>query len=427
MPFRSVLILLLCGAVFLTSAQQVKDSLEIKYQKITLNEAVETALINNPNLTVYEYEIKSLEKQKLQAGLIPNPEAAFEAENFLGGKDLSGFKGSEFTLSASQLIELGGKRSSRIELAESEVTSTKGELELRKIELISNVKEVFLSLYRILKQIKLQTQFIKLNEEILGTITKRVKAGRTSPAEESKVKVVLINSRIELDRLQRQSLSASSTLSFLLGRTAKQFEPETDFYENIIPPPDREDVIADLEEIPLIKIIENERDLRAAKLELEKSQGVQDLTVSGGVKYLNELKTNSFVAGVSMPLPLYNRNQGNVQSAEILLKQVDEIKNARILSVIPTINSSFNNLLSAYSNAASLKEEIIPESENAYDITRQGYLQGRFAFIDLLDAQRTLFDTEAQYLLELADYYKSLIELENITGKTFIKLKRKLE
>ncbi len=234
MPFRSVLILLLCGAVFLTSAQQANDSLEIENQKITLNEAVETALKNNPNLTVYEYEIESLEKQKLQAGLIPNPEAAFEAENFLGGKDLSGLKGSEFTLSASQLFELGGKRSSRIDLAESEVTSAKGELELRKLELISNVKEIFFNLYKISKQIELQKQFIKLNEEILGTITKRVKAGRTSPAEESKVKVALINSRIELDRLQRQSLSASSTLNSLLGTTAKQFEPEIDLYEKIV-------------------------------------------------------------------------------------------------------------------------------------------------------------------------------------------------
>ena len=68
-----------------------------------------------------------------------------------------------------------------------------------------------------------------------------------------------------------------------------------------------------------------------------------------------------------------------------------------------------------------MKKEIIPESENAYEITKQGYLHGRFAFIDLLDAQRTLFDTEAQYLLELADYYKSLVELEKLTGKTFIK------
>ena len=394
---------------------------QIENQKITLNEAVETALKNNPNLTVYEYEIESLEKQKLQAGLIPNPEVGFEAENFLGGKDLSGLKGSEFTLSASQLFELGGKRSSRIDLAESEVTSAKGEYELRRLELISNVKEIFFNLYRISKQIELQTQFIKLNEEILSTITKRVEAGRTSPAEESKVKVALINSRIELDRLQRQSLSASSKLSSILGTTAKKYEPVIDLYENILPPPDRENVIDSLEQIPLINLIEYERDLRAAKLELEKSQAVPDLTVSGGVRYLNELKTNSFVAGISLPLPFFNRNQGNIQSAEVLLRQVDEIKKARVLSVISTINSSFNNLLSAYNNASRLKEEIIPESENAYDITRQGYLQGRFAFIDLLDAQRTLFDTEAQYLLELADYYKSLIEIENLTGKTFIK------
>jgi cobalt-zinc-cadmium efflux system outer membrane protein len=334
---------------------------------------------------------------------------------------LSGLNGSEFTLSASQLFELGGKRSSRIDLAESEVSSAKGELEIRKLELIANVKKIFFNLYKISKQIELQKQFINLNEEILGTITKRVKAGRTSPAEESKVKVALINSRIELERLQRQLLLASSTLSFLLGTTAKQFEPVIDLYEKILSPPDREVVIADLEKIPLIKIIENERNLRAAKLELEKSQAVQDLTVSGGVRYLNELKTNSFVAGVSMPLPFFNRNQGSVQSAEILLKQVDEIKNARILSVISKINSSHNNLLSAFNNAARLTEEIIPESENAYNITRQGYLQGRFAFIDLLDAQRTLFDTEAQYLLELSDYYKSLIEIESLTGKTFIK------
>ena len=419
MRFLSVLILLLCSTF--TFAQQVNDSLEIEYQKITLNEAVETALKNNPNLMVYEYEIESLEKQKIQAGLIPNPEADFEMENFLGGKDLSGLKGSEFTLSASQLFELGGKRSSRIDLAENEVTSAKGEFELRKIELISNVKEIFFNLYRISKQIELQKKFIKLNEEILSTITKRVKAGRTSPAEESKVKVALINSRIELDRLQRQSLSASSSLSSLLGTTAKQFEPIIDLYESIISPPGREDVIAGLEEIPLIKIIENERVLRTAKLELEKSQAVPDLTVSGGVRYLRELKTNSFVAGVSMPLPFFNRNQGNIQSAEVLVRQVDEIKNVRVLSVISKINSSFNNLLSAYKNSTRLKIEIIPESENAYEITRQGYLQGKFAFIDLLDAQRTLFDTEAQYLLELADYYKSLIELENLTGKTFIK------
>ncbi len=145
MRFLSVVILLLCGTVFSEAALQVNDSLEIEYQKISLNEAVKTALKNNPNLAVYKFEIESLEKQKIQAGLIPNPEIDFEAENFLGGKALRGLEGSEFTLSAGQLFELGGKRSSRISLAENEINSAKGEFELRRIELISNVKEIFLN------------------------------------------------------------------------------------------------------------------------------------------------------------------------------------------------------------------------------------------------------------------------------------------
>ncbi len=421
MRFKSVLILLLYGSFFLTEAQQLNDSFEIEYQKITLDEAVKTALNNNPNLTVYEYEIKSLEKKKIQAGLIPNPNADFEAENFIGGKALSGLQVGEFTLSASQVFELGGKRSSRINFTESEVTTAKGEFELRKLELIANIKQIFLKLRRISKRIELQKQFIKLNEEILSTISTRVEAGRTSPAEKSKVKVALINSRIELDKLQTKSLSASLTLSFLLGTTAKNYDAMIDLYENIIPPPDRKDLTDSLQQIPLINQIEYERDVREAKLEFEKSQAVPDLTVSGGIRYINELKTNSFVAGISIPLPIFNRNEGNIQSAEVLLNQIDEIKNARVLSVISNINSTYNNLKSSFNNSKRLKEEIIPESENAYEIIRLGYLNGRFAFIDLLDAQRTLFDTEAQYLLELADYYKLLIELESITGKIFIK------
>lgn len=421
MRFIIALVLLLCCMVFSVNAQQVNDSLEIEYQKITLNEAVEAALKNNPNLTVYKYEITSLEKQKIQVGLIPNPEADFEAENFLGGKGLNGFKGSEFTLSASQLFELGGKRSNRVNLAESQINSAKGEYELITLDVIAQVKSAFFGLYQIHHQILLQQKFIQINEEILKTVSERVKAGRTSPAEESKVKVALVNSQIQLQRLQRNYSSEQTRLNSLLGTTGKNLVPSTDLFENLFTPPNKEDILGDLENIPSVKNLNYEVNFRKASLELEKSQAIPDLNASLGVKYLNELKTNSFVAGLSIPFPIFNRNQGNIQSAEVRIKQMDDIINARKLAVISSLNTSFNNLLSAYNNAVQLRENILPESEKAYEITRQGYLQGRFAFIDLLDAQRTLFDAQAQYLLELSDYYNSIIELENITGKTFIK------
>lgn len=362
-----------------------------------------------------------MEKIKIQAGLIPNPEADFEAEDFLGGKELSGIKGSQYTLSAGQLFELGGKRSSRINLAETEIVSSRGDYELLKLDVIANVKLNFFSLYQIQKQIEQQRKFVELNEEILKTISERVKAGRTSPAEESKVKVALTNSRIELDRLQRSFSSIQAQLNSLLGTTGKNLIPATALFDSISVPPTREEITGNIEEIPSIKLLQNEVNIREAALELERSLAVPDLTVNGGVRYLNELKTNSFVAGVSIPLPFFNRNQGNIQSAEVRLEQMDAIKNTRRLNVIAQLNTAYNNLLSAYNNSQQLKNSIIPEAENAYEITRQGYIQGRFAFIDLLDAQRTLFETQTQFLLELSDYYNSLIEIENVTGKNLIK------
>lgn len=420
MKIEFFLLLLICLTV-LISAQQDEDTVNVNAEEITMTEAIETALKNNPNLKVFEYEITTLEKQKIQAGLIPNPEAEFEAENFLGGKELSGFKGSEYTLLGSQLFELGGKRNSRINVAESEINSSRGDYELLKLDVIARVKSTFFLLFQIQMQIEQQRKFVELNEEILKTISERVKAGRTSPAEESKVKVALTNSRIELDRFQRNFSSIQAQLNSHLGTTGKSLIPATVLFDSISIPPTREEITGSIEEIPSIKLLQNEVNIREAALELEKSLAVPDITVSGGVRYLNELKTNSFVAGVSIPLPFFNSNQGNIQAAEVRLEQMDAIKNTRRLNIIAQLNTSYNNLLSAYNNSQQLKNSIIPEAENAYEITRQGYMQGRFAFIDLLDAQRTLFETQTQFLLEISNYYNSLIEIENITGKNLIK------
>ncbi|HMN25675.1 MAG TPA: TolC family protein, partial [Ignavibacteriaceae bacterium] len=314
-----ILFLTLC-CLYTLQAQQ-DDSIKVKEDKITLKEAVDIALNNNPNLKSFVYEISSLEKIKIQAGLYPNPEADFEAENFLGGKELSGFKGSEYTLSGRQLFEFGGKIGSRVNLAEKEINSAQGSYELIKLDLIANVKAAFFDLYRIHNQITLQEKFIQINEDILKTISERVKAGRTSPAEESKVKVALINSKIEFQRLQRNYSSVQTRLNSLLGTTGKNLSPSTDVFENLLTLPDKEVFLEDIDNIPSIKNLGNETNFRKAQLELEESQAVPDLTVSAGVRYLNELKTNSFVAGVSIPLPFFNRNQGNIQSAEVRIQQ----------------------------------------------------------------------------------------------------------
>lgn len=416
-----LIFLLLLNLSVITIAQHEKEPLKLSEEKITLQIAIDTAIINNPNLKVFAYEISSLEKLKIQAGLIPNPEVNFEVEDVFGSNELSGIKGSQYTLSIDKQFELGGKRSKRVALAETEIVSSKDNYELLKLDIIASVKTTFLSLYKVQLQIEQQSKFVKLNEEINLTISERVKAGRTSPAEESKVKVTLTNSKIELARLQRYFSSIQTQLNSQMGISGKNLIPITNLFESVLAPPTKQEIMGSTENIPSIKLLQNEVNVRQAKLELEKSIAIPNLTLSGGVRYLNEINSNSFVAGVSIPIPIFNNNHGNIMASEERLHQMNAIKNARKLDVIAQLNTAYNNLLSAYHNSLQLKNIIIQEADNAYQITKQGYLQGRFAFIDLLDAQRTLFETQTQYLFEISDYYDSLIEIEKITGKFLIK------
>jgi len=416
-----LIFLLLLNLSVITIAQQEKEPLKLSEEKITLQIAIDTAIINNPNLKVFAYEITSLEKLKIQAGLIPNPEVNFEVEDVFGSNELSGIKGSQYTLSIGKQFELGGKRSKRVALAETEIVSSKDNYELLKLDIIASVKTTFLSLYKVQLQIEQQSKFVKLNEEINLTISERVKAGRTSPAEESKVKVTLTNSKIELARLQRYFSSIQTQLNSQMGISGKNLIPITNLFESVLAPPTKQEIMGSTEDIPSIKLLQNEVNVRQAKLELEKSIAIPNLTINGGVRYLNELNTNSFVAGVSIPIPIFNNNQGNIKTSEERLHQMNAIKKAQKLDVIAQLNTAYNNLLSAYHNSLQLKNIIIQEADNAYQITKQGYLQGRFAFIDMLDAQRTLFETQTQYLFEISDYYDSLIEIEKITGKFLIK------
>ncbi|MDO8549389.1 MAG: TolC family protein, partial [Ignavibacteria bacterium] len=278
-----VLFLILFCFYSLAQSQQDNDSIKVEIEEITLQEVVDTALSNNYDLRAFKYEVSTLEKIKIQAGLIPNPEIEFEAENILGSKELRRIDNGEFTLLGSQLFELGGKRSSRVNLVENQVLSAQSQYELLKIDVIANVKSAFFDLYKTQSQIELQKKFIQINEEILKTISERVKAGRTSPAEESKVKIALVNSRIEFDRLQRLFNTFQNNLNALLGISGQNLMPKSELFENIPEPTDLNKLRNEIEKFPSLQLLYKEKQVREAQLTLEQSQAIPDLTINGGI------------------------------------------------------------------------------------------------------------------------------------------------
>ncbi len=167
-------------------------------EDITAVQAGALALTRSPRLAVYDFERRIRDARTLQAALRPNPELAFEVENFAGSGDLSGFGGSELTLSVAQLFELGGKRSNRREVARFERELATWDYEAVRLEVLSDVSRAFVEVVAAQLRIALADDLIETAKQDLVAVGRRVEAGAASPIERTRARIALATA--EMDR-----------------------------------------------------------------------------------------------------------------------------------------------------------------------------------------------------------------------------------
>ena len=129
------------------------------------------------------------------------------------------------------------------------------------------------------------------------------------------------------------------------------------------------------------------------------------------------------MAGLSIPLPLFNRIQGAVQEAAIRLNQSEWQERTGRIELQTMLSSQYKMLLAAYESLQSLKEEIIPQAQQAFETINKGYQQGKFGFLDVLDARRTLFSSREAYLQNLTDYQQIRAQIERLIGQSLESVK----
>jgi outer membrane protein, heavy metal efflux system len=156
---------------------------------------------------------------------------------------------------------------------------------------------------------------------------------------------------------------------------------------------------------------------RRAQVEVARSKAVPDLTASGGVRYLNEVKEGTFVLGFSLPLPLFDRNQGGIQEAYARLSKAELERRAAEVRVSTALSDAYQNLVSAVNEVSTLQNEVLPAAQEAFQATQEGYRLGKFGLLDVLDVQRTFFETRGRYLEALATYHKAVADLERLSGE----------
>lgn len=429
-PFSVGLILILYGGGFeRASAAGPKPSLSIASSSsvamtaeeprgvLSLREVLSLTLLRNPDLSVFTFELRAAEARLLQAGVLPNPALSVELENFGGtGSTTKGVRATETTLQLSQLIELGGKRAKRMRLAGFERELTGWDYEVKRLEVLTEAKKAFVDVLATAERLAFTADLLRLAEQVQRTVSARVQAGKVSPIEETRTRVAVSTARLQVQQARNVHVAAKKRLAASWGSTTPVFEGVSGSLDTTTPIPSIEALAAQVQKNPDIARWASEMEARRAQVEVARSKAISDLTLSGGVRYLNETNESAFVLGFSFPLPLFDRNQGGILEAHARLTKAELERRAAEVRVSTALADTYQGLVSAANEVTSLQNEVLPAAEEAFQATQEGYRLGKFGLLDVLDVQRTLSEARGRYLEALAAYHKAVAEVERLIG-----------
>ncbi|MFH1312643.1 MAG: TolC family protein [Candidatus Eisenbacteria bacterium] len=384
---------------------------------IDMRQALAQALINSPELAAFSWEVRASEAAAVQAGLFPNPEIGVEMENFGGSGEFEGFDGSETTFRLSQLIELGGKRSGRARVAALDLNLAGWDYESKRLEVVSEATKAFVDVLAAQERLALTEELEDLADEVFNVVRERVRHGKVSPVEEARAGVVLASSRIETEKAGRELEASRKRLAAIWGSSSPAFESVSGELEVIESIPPAGTVARHVSRNPDIVRWAAEMEQREAALDLEKARRIPDLTLSGGVKHFREMDINAFVVDLSIPLPLFDRNQGGTREARYRLAKASEERRASEVRVRTALAETHLSLSAAYAQAVALRDDVLPGATTAFEAASEGYRLGKFNYLDVLDAQRTLFKAREQYIETLAAYHKASVDVERLIGE----------
>lgn len=400
LPLLPRTVLTLCVA--LAASPAMADSL-------SLPQALAAALERNPAMAAARQEIGIADGARRQAGLMPNPELSYEVEDTRRNT-------STTTVTLSQPLELGGKRGARIEVASLGQNLARLRLEQQVNDLRAEVTQAFHAALRAEAGVELARQSLELTERGLRVVTGKVGAGKSSPVEATRAEVQLAEARLQLGRAEREQDVAWRHLAQVIGSPVATFDQLLSPSLSPGLPPDPEQLLARLEQTAELRQAAAQIEQNEAELGSEKALRIPDLTVSLGSQYDRAERERVNVVGLSLPLPLFDRNQGNVLAAARRADQARDLRNAVELRLRSEIRSALNQWATAMDEVGAYDRTILPAARQAVDTATRGFEMGKFGFIEVLDAQRTLISVREQYLAALAAASDARARVERVYG-----------
>lgn len=395
----------LCLAAWPACAQAVNEPCA----PLTLSAAQALADASHPLLVAARHDLLAEDGTVQQAGLLPNPSLSLERIDTR--RDTH-----ETTLQLSQPLELGGKRAARVQAAQRGREGVAALLSQRRAEVRAETVAAWFAVLAAQEQLRLAQQASELAQRAAVVTGRRVVAGKVSPVEETRAQVAASTVKLDLIRAHGALATARARLAALWGNPAPCFAQAAGEMALLPELPSLASQRALLAQAPSMQVARAELASRQAVAQVELSRRVPDVALTVGSKRSEELGRTQAVFGVSVPLPLFDRNQGAVLTAS---RRVDQARDG-LVAVASQLETELvqarEEYAAARAQALALHSEILPGAQSAYDAASTGFEYGKFGFLDVLDAQRTLLQAQSHYLITLADAHRAQAAIFRLTG-----------
>jgi len=399
----------------LTFSPLIRAVEEPVHSTITFEEALKRTLSQSPTLKTSQAEIEEREGERIQSGIYPNPFFSYSVENVLGNKHWKGWEAAESRYEVAQLVEIGGQRGHRSKAALYRYYAAQAEYASVQLGLVNELKQSFLEVVAAQELLELATQQRKTSEEALKAVHAKVEAGKVSPIEKNKAMLAAANSELVLQKAHVDLDAARHRLSLLWGSPCPDFDrAEYPFFQVDCPNSFQQCLVENKDNPELIKSEFNQL-AASEELALENSLRIPDVIVTVGYKTVQNTNEQGMILGASFPLPLFDRNQGNIHRGRAetcrLANQYIE-KQLQLESKLLLLHKEATR---AYDEAMQLKTTLLQLAHESFTFARDGYNEGKFEYLDLLDSQRTLFDAQARYIQALLNFFKKEADIEYLT------------
>jgi cobalt-zinc-cadmium efflux system outer membrane protein len=387
---------------------------------ITLDEAIQMALQHNHNMLAARTTIQQSEAEEITANLRPNPSLFADWEylplNHSGQNSQYLHDSTEGDLGLSYLVERGKKRQHRLQAAKDVTAQTRSQVADNERSLTFSTASLFVNVQLAESTLDLAAKDLKSFQKTVDLGQLRYDKGAISEDDYLKIKLQLLQFETDYQQAEMAKVQALSDLRQALGY--ESVPPDYD----VAGPFDYEPLKGNLEDFQL-KALQTRPDLRAAQqgvtaatsqYELQRAIGKQDVTVQGNYSHVNGINAASFYG--SIPLAIFNRNQGEIARARFAITQAEEQEKATSGQTLTDVRDAYEGWRVSDKIVQLYRSGYLDVAQKDRDIAEYAYQRGAVSLLDFLDAERGYRATQLAYRQALASYLLALEQLRQAVG-----------